>query len=131
MLSLSFCFIIGALFASCGNCIAYRESEYLDWVHGHSRCDACGHQLSPLELIPVLSCIALRGRCSKCNYYFGYEHAISEATLGLCCVILSLNQKNIPDQLYISFICGFIYCIISYCIGYNIARTYTLLYYRH
>lgn len=34
---------------------------------GRSRCDACGHTLGPLDLIPVVSYLALRGRCRYCN----------------------------------------------------------------
>jgi leader peptidase (prepilin peptidase)/N-methyltransferase len=33
----------------------------------HSHCDACGHTLGPLDLVPVLSYLALRGRCRYCG----------------------------------------------------------------
>jgi leader peptidase (prepilin peptidase)/N-methyltransferase len=32
-----------------------------------SVCDVCGHILSPVELVPVVSFIALRGRCRHCT----------------------------------------------------------------
>jgi leader peptidase (prepilin peptidase)/N-methyltransferase len=31
-----------------------------------SHCDACGHLLGPLDLVPVFSYLALRGRCRYC-----------------------------------------------------------------
>ncbi len=36
-------------------------------LHPRSRCDACGRQLSPLDMVPVISYLALRGRCSHCR----------------------------------------------------------------
>jgi len=33
----------------------------------HSHCDACGHTLGPLDLVPVFSYLALRGRCRYCG----------------------------------------------------------------
>lgn len=36
-------------------------------VAGRSRCDGCGAPLRPLELIPVVSWVVLRGRCSTCR----------------------------------------------------------------
>src|SRR3972149_4007372 len=33
----------------------------------HSHCDACGHTLGPLDLVPIFSYLALRGRCRYCR----------------------------------------------------------------
>ncbi|NRA31318.1 MAG: prepilin peptidase [Parvularculaceae bacterium] len=43
-----------------------------------SQCEACGHRLGPLDLIPVLSFIALRGRCRYCSAPIGARHVIVE-----------------------------------------------------
>ena len=37
-------------------------------VHPPSACPACGHRISPLENIPVLSYAMLGGRCSACRW---------------------------------------------------------------
>ena len=34
---------------------------------GRSRCESCGRQLTPLELVPIASFLALRGRCRTCG----------------------------------------------------------------
>jgi len=34
---------------------------------GRSACDQCGHQLGPLDLVPIASWLALRGRCRHCG----------------------------------------------------------------
>lgn len=36
-------------------------------LHPRSRCDACERQLSPPDMVPVLSYLALRGRCRYCQ----------------------------------------------------------------
>jgi len=37
------------------------------FVWGRSRCDACGHVLEPLDLIPFASWLLARGRCRYCR----------------------------------------------------------------
>lgn len=34
---------------------------------GRSACDQCGHKLGPLDLVPIASWLALRGRCRHCG----------------------------------------------------------------
>jgi len=51
---------------------------------GRSRCDSCGHVLGPLDLIPLVSWLALRGRCRYCGARIGlYPPAMELAALGL------------------------------------------------
>jgi len=53
-------------------------------VFGRSRCDSCGHPLGPLDLIPVASWLALRGRCRHCGARIGLTPLVMElAALGL------------------------------------------------
>jgi len=43
------------------------EPEPFNLVRPRSRCPSCGHQITALENIPVLSWLLLRGRCSSCG----------------------------------------------------------------
>ncbi len=53
-------------------------------VRGRSRCPACGRTLTPAELVPLLSWLALRGRCRGCGARIGlYDPAMELAALGL------------------------------------------------
>jgi leader peptidase (prepilin peptidase)/N-methyltransferase len=36
-------------------------------ISGRSRCDGCGRQLTWVDLVPVVSYLALRGRCRTCG----------------------------------------------------------------
>lgn len=45
-----------------------------------SRCQACGHQLSWFENIPLLSYLLQRGRCRHCQAPFSLRYPVVEAT---------------------------------------------------
>jgi prepilin signal peptidase PulO-like enzyme (type II secretory pathway) len=49
---------------------------------GRSHCDACGRALGAGELVPLLSYVALRGRCAGCRAPIGARTPIVEATSG-------------------------------------------------
>ena len=52
-----------------------------------SACEACGHTLSPLELIPLFSFALQRGRCRACGAPIAWAHpAIELAALGVAVV---------------------------------------------
>jgi len=48
-----------------------------------SRCPSCGHRISPLENIPVLSYLALRGHCSACRAAISPRYPLVELLTGL------------------------------------------------
>lgn len=48
-----------------------------------SACPHCGHQISALENIPVLSYLALRGKCRKCGKAISARYPVVEAITGI------------------------------------------------
>ncbi len=58
--------------------IAIRQPQQRTILFGRSACDACGHKLGPLELIPLLSFVAQRGRCRACGAKIDAVHPILE-----------------------------------------------------
>jgi leader peptidase (prepilin peptidase) / N-methyltransferase len=47
-------------------------------VLARSCCEACGHALGPLELVPIASYAVLRGRCRRCQAAIGSFHPAVE-----------------------------------------------------
>jgi len=47
-------------------------------VRGRSNCESCGTPLSPLELFPIASFLALRGRCRHCGASISAIHPAIE-----------------------------------------------------
>lgn len=44
-----------------------------------STCPNCGHRITPLENIPLISYVALRGRCSQCRTAISMRYPVVEA----------------------------------------------------
>ena len=76
-------FLFGAVFASFITCTAWRVVRGEDWMLGHSHCDTCGHELSTADLFPVISYIALKGKCRYCGSKVPPRDLIFEIILGL------------------------------------------------
>ena len=75
-------FVFGAIFASFITCTAWRVVRGEDWMLGHSHCDTCGHELSTADLFPVISYIALKGKCRYCGSKVPPRDLIFEIILG-------------------------------------------------
>ena len=48
-----------------------------------SRCPACGHQITAMENIPVISYLLLKGKCSGCGTFISARYPIIEIVTGL------------------------------------------------
>ncbi len=58
-------------------------TEALSLARPRSRCPACGHQITALENIPIISYLLLRGKCSKCAAPISLRYPVVEAATGL------------------------------------------------
>lgn len=61
---------------------AHNDSRY-NLIVPRSACPACGHQISALENIPILSYALLGGRCSGCKTPISLRYPLIEALAGL------------------------------------------------
>ena len=59
------------------------EQEQLTLALPRSRCPKCGHPISALENIPILSWLFLRGRCRGCKAPIAVRYPLVEAVTGL------------------------------------------------
>lgn len=55
----------------------------LNLVWPRSRCNACGHGVTALENIPLLSYLLLRGKCSACGARIGVKYPLVELLAGV------------------------------------------------
>ncbi|WP_226034411.1 prepilin peptidase [Aquitalea palustris] len=89
------CGLFGLLLGSFYNVVIYRLPIMVHrWKAGlryadfnlsvpRSSCPSCGHQITPLENIPVLSWICLRGQCSSCSNRISARYpSVEAATAG-------------------------------------------------
>ncbi len=71
-------FIFGLFIGSFVNVVVMRTLRGEDFVRGRSHCDRCGRTLTWYELIPLLSFLALRGKCRTCHQEIDIMHPIVE-----------------------------------------------------
>ena len=86
MLSALFAFFAGLLglaFGSFLNVCASRWPRQQSALRGCSRCLDCGRTLAWWENIPLLSWLALRGRCRSCKAPIGLRHLLVELAVGV------------------------------------------------
>jgi leader peptidase (prepilin peptidase)/N-methyltransferase len=86
MLSL-LAFILGASIGSFVQVVASRL-HVAPIMKGRSKCLLCGEKLKPLDLVPVLSYLFLRGKCKYCNSAYGVSALIIETIFGATFVLL-------------------------------------------
>lgn len=98
-------FILGLVLASFFNALLYRIDngyKYPDIFIKGSHCEKCGKYLTSYELIPVISFIIFKGKCSKCGYKVPIYYPISEILLGIG--FSSIYFFSLPYILYIVLI---------------------------
>ncbi len=66
-----------------GTPVAPAPEERYNLVVPRSACPACGHRISALENVPVISWLALRGKCSACRNPISARYPIIELLGGL------------------------------------------------
>jgi leader peptidase (prepilin peptidase) / N-methyltransferase len=76
-------FVPGLAIGSFLNVVAARVPEKRSIVFPGSACLSCGHELSWAENVPVLSWLALRGRCRGCGARIGWVYPAVELVTAL------------------------------------------------
>ncbi|NHC39501.1 prepilin peptidase [Bacillus sp. MM2020_1] len=76
-------FIYGITFGSFFNVVGLRVPIKKSIVAPRSACPTCGHQLTPLELIPVVSYIIQGGKCRGCQSRISPIYPIFELLTGI------------------------------------------------
>lgn len=83
--------VLGALLGSFANVVIYRLPRRESIVFPGSACPHCNHRIGPLDLIPVLSWLALRGRCRSCRQPIGVRYPLVETLMAAGFVALALR----------------------------------------
>lgn len=125
--------LLGLIMGSFLDCLAWRLAHGESILWGRSHCAACGHTLSPRDLVPLASWFLLGGRCRYCGQPIPVRCLVSEvgtaavylslvllygvslsalrllvlASLLVAAALVDLDQDWIPDQLIVAGIAAF------------------------
>lgn len=104
--------VLGLCLGSFYSVCAHRYLTGASIVRPGSHCPACKTPLSPLELIPVVSWLFLRGRCRSCGARIPALYPALELVSGLWACLAAL--KSGPSALFLFLmIMGGIYIVAS------------------
>ncbi len=76
-------FILGLAIGSFLNVCAYRIPKGESIAYPPSHCPSCGNPIIPLDNVPVLSYILLKGRCRNCGEKISLKYPTVELLTGL------------------------------------------------
>lgn len=103
---LTIAFILGAIFGSFINCMAWRIVNGESVTRGRSHCAVCGHQLAALDLIPIFSYIFLQGKCRYCGKKISPRYMIVEIVMAVAFVITVIRfDFTFEAMRYLVLIC--------------------------
>lgn len=88
------CGILGLMIGSFLNVVIYRFPKEESIISPGSHCPDCGHFLRPWELIPILSYLILRGRCSQCKTRIPWRYPLLEGLTGILFFLVALLNKS-------------------------------------
>lgn len=115
-------FFVGGCVGSFCDCVAYRIPRKMNWITGRSICPNCHKELSALELIPVVSILALRAHCSKCGFYYGWSNLFTEFSMGCLYSLIWLTPLSIYFQSSLMVLITLIYFLFRLALEKKICR---------
>lgn len=86
-------FIFGAAIGSFLNVVILRLHEGKS-LGGRSHCPYCQHQLSTIDLIPILSYLLQSGKCRYCQHNLSLQYPLVELITALTLTLALLNQES-------------------------------------
>ena len=88
--------VFGLILGSGVTALSWRVPRGESWVHGRSRCPGCGHVLGALDLVPVLSWLASRGRCRHCAARVSVRYPATELACAAWAVLAWRHLGLVP-----------------------------------
>lgn len=99
--------ILGICFGSFASVLIERLPRNESFIFARSRCPKCRSKLSALELIPIFSQIALKGKCKHCGKTISAIYPLCEISLG----VLGLFAYFIAPSLILALLLLIIFTI--------------------
>lgn len=83
-------FILGLIVGSFSNVCIYRIPKNESIIYPASHCPKCRSKIKPVDNIPLLSYILLKGRCRNCKSKISIQYPVVELLTGLIYLIIYL-----------------------------------------
>ncbi len=103
-------FVFGTVLGSFLNVVIYRLPRGRSIVRPGSRCPHCETPIRPVDNIPILSFVMLRGRCRACRAPIGWRYVVVEVAAGLLLAGLWLHFA--PVRAWVSLVSGAVFVLL-------------------
>ena len=107
-----FFLFLGAIIGSFLNVVILRYGK--DSLDGRSHCMGCDKQLKWWELIPIVSYVFLRGKCSGCGKKISIQYPLVELLTGLLFLGAYLKLEHILEILFVSLLFSILVFVLVY-----------------
>jgi leader peptidase (prepilin peptidase) / N-methyltransferase len=95
----AFAFAWGSVWGSFVNVVIHRVPRDMSVVHPGSHCPACGAAVAPLDNVPLLSFLVLRGRARCCGARISPRYVVVEALCGLLALaVYEVVVRGLPGH---------------------------------
>ena len=95
---------VGACMGSFASAMSYRIEQGKSWIQSRDKksgksvaarscCPDCGHQLSWIDLVPILSWVASHGRCRYCHRRISIKYPLVEGA-GMVAMLLFFQIES-------------------------------------
>lgn len=98
--------LLGLVTGSYLNVVVHRLPRRLSTVLPRSRCPACGASIRPLDNVPLVSWLALRGRCRDCGAPIPVRYPLVEATTAALFVLSAESFGFSVETLVAALFCA-------------------------
>ena len=114
-INIAIIFIFGTVLGSFLNLVSDRVVKGGKIVADHSKCDSCGKKLKAFNLIPVISFLWQKGKCSFCKTGLSWYYPFSEILSGLLLVLAAILSKfSFLDVFSSDRIVGFLFLAVVF-----------------
>ncbi len=103
-----FCAVLGLIIGSFLNVVIWRVPRRESIVTPPSHCPACSAPIRPVDNVPVVSWLLLRGRCRSCAEGISVRYPLVELATGVVFAALAARfgfDAALPAFLYLGAIC--------------------------
>lgn len=108
-----FIFLFGLIIGSFLNVVVLRYNTGKNFLHGRSLCFSCGKHLRWFELLPVISFLIQRGRCSSCKARISWQYPAVEFLTGVVFLLYTLRSTVLLGESFLTLFFGlFVWAIL-------------------
>lgn len=113
LFELTIAFLLGSIIGSFGNVVVCRLHTGRS-LSGNSHCLSCGRRLAWYELVPIISYVALLGRCRTCGCWIPSRYLLVEGATAASFVLVAYTTEALLSTVLLFAVTATLVMIATY-----------------